>query len=179
MTDIVERLRDPNGGLSYARLYEAADEIERWKATAQAHNDSLVARIEEVERLNDKINQDAWVKPKLVTLRAENEALRERVTEAENRQGLAEIEVERLSRGWDHGALYEKECKTLRAENERLKDLDQAWLNAEGKISDLEAENERLREALHEAYSLGRTDEARPADDPGSATYNERWKSKP
>jgi regulator of replication initiation timing len=79
MTDIIERVRghDWDGsGFSESLAEEAADEIERLRAIAQAHNDSLVARIEEVERLSHSIITD-----ERNPLRAENERLREALEE--------------------------------------------------------------------------------------------------
>jgi DNA repair exonuclease SbcCD ATPase subunit len=95
MTDIVERLREgishePDDVPRAERLMDdAADEIERLKAIAQAHNDSLVDRIAENERLREAYRErrDAHddLLPKIAALRAENERLREALA------GLLEI----------------------------------------------------------------------------------------
>jgi chromosome segregation ATPase len=193
MTDIVERVRghDWDGsGFSESLAEEAADEIERlgeqvahWKAIAQAHNDSLVARIEENERLKACLHDYENTYPEAKgSLRAENARLVK--------------EVERLG-------INEMDCKTLRAENERLgTDIALHESLAHGytdDIAELQRENERLREALepfaaHVQHITGLTyvvpriwmDKARAAlhveesaPSAESATYNERWKSKP
>jgi cell shape-determining protein MreC len=91
MTDIVERVRahDWDGsGFGESLAEEAADEIERLRAIAQAHNDSLVERIEENEALRDENEQHKRQREydneqmdryeeQITALRAENERLRE------------------------------------------------------------------------------------------------------
>jgi SMC interacting uncharacterized protein involved in chromosome segregation len=213
-------------------------EVEHWKAIAQAHNDSLVARIEENKKLTERLNNRPDWKHSL-DLQAENERLR-----AENGLLMAEnrTESERLKEACDgylaHAAglrdenakLLERirfadqefaaECAALRGENERLKDCnveletrrndaerERHTLRAENERltrccngdvererNELRAENERLREALekiavhhwceieieeiaHAALTAIHVEESAPSA--GSATYNERWKSKP
>jgi chromosome segregation ATPase len=201
MTDIVERVRghDWDGsGFSESLAEEAADEIERlgeqvahWKAIAQAHNDSLVERIAENERLKACLHDYENTYPEAKgSLRAENARLVK--------------EVERLG-------INEMDCKTLRAENERLgTDIALHESLAHGytdDIAELQRENERLREALRwiaetpmkwakpqndiywanmaaalamkasDALTAIHVEESAPSAE--SATYNERWKSKP
>jgi hypothetical protein len=83
MTDIVERLRghDWDGsGFSESLAEEAADEIERLRAIAQAHNDSLVERIAENERLAEQVadydEQITSLYLERARLEAENERLK-------------------------------------------------------------------------------------------------------
>jgi hypothetical protein len=55
-------------------------EVDHWKAIAQAHNDSLVARIAEVERLKAETFD-------IILLRAENEKLREALQQYADLEG--------------------------------------------------------------------------------------------
>jgi DNA repair exonuclease SbcCD ATPase subunit len=214
MTDIVERVRghDWDGsGFSESLAEEAADEIERlgeqvahWKAIAQAHNDSLVARIEENERLKQAC--DGYLEH-AAGLRAENERLKACLHDYENTypeaKGSLRAENARLVKEVERLGINEMDCKTLRAENERLgTDIALHESLAHGytdDIAELQRENERLREALepfaaHVQHITGLTyvvpriwmDKARAAlhveesaPSAESATYNERWKSKP
>jgi regulator of replication initiation timing len=102
-------------------------EVERWKALGQAHNDSLVERIAEVERLKTRLSLGVEFEN---GLRADNERLRE---------ALERIEAQACS----------SSCRLIA----------RAALRSKG-----EWENESLR--IRD-------------EPPGSATYNERWKSKP
>jgi hypothetical protein len=71
-------------------------ELDHWKAIAQAHNDSLVERIAENERLNTELNHeqmDSMTGRQMVgELRAENERLREaleKIADCDDRDFLA------------------------------------------------------------------------------------------
>jgi hypothetical protein len=168
-TDIVERLRghDWDGsGFSESLAEEAADEIERlgeqvahWKAIAQAHNDSLVARIEEQggevmvdgdstpwpHKSNDPETWSHW------SLAEEVKSLRAQV----ERLGINEMDCKTLraeNELWKQRALTADEITAkFRAENERWNDLAQHNREA---ADHLEAENERLREALEKSVTL-------------------------
>jgi hypothetical protein len=100
----------------------------------RAENEQYRARLGEMP-VSDEASEG------IVALRAENEALRERVTEAENRQGLAEIENTRL-----------REALEKIAEQSRV-EKSHDW--------------------------IAQTARAALQDGPGTATYNQRWKSKP
>jgi hypothetical protein len=61
-------------------------EVEHWKAIAQAHNDSLVARIEENKKLTERLNNRPDWKHSL-DLQAENERLREALQQYADMEG--------------------------------------------------------------------------------------------
>jgi lysyl-tRNA synthetase class I len=123
------------------RVFAAARASIEWKAIAQTHNDSLVARIEENERLKQACDG------------------------------------------------YLEHAAGLRAENERLNARAE---KAEAYMDQFAAESNRLREALESVRNMPftnpdelrsiaraalRVEESAPSAE--SATYNERWKSKP
>jgi chromosome segregation ATPase len=143
MTDIAERLR--------GRIAELESELAECCEREANNANKFVGMLEERD-----------------TIRAENEALRERVTEAENRQGLAEIEVEQLG----------QDCLVLRYDNVTLRAENTELFITVGKL------REALRaidEAIEDGNDIAVRLIARAAlqDGPGSATYNQRWKSKP
>jgi hypothetical protein len=131
-----------------AALVEAVEEVTiDWKAIAQAHNDSLVERIEENRVLRDRDGE----------LRAENE------------------KAERIA------ALLAERIKDYRAENERLREslrIADISINPpdRGGIS-LAIWNARLAGATSAIRAALRVEESALSAE--SATYNERWKSKP
>jgi regulator of replication initiation timing len=122
-------------------------EVEHWKAIAQAHNDSLVARIEENERLKQAC--DGYLEH-AAGLRAENERLKACLHDYENTYPEAKdtlrVEVEH----WK--AIAQAHNDSLVARIEENKKLTERLNNRpDWKHSlDLQAENERLREALQQ-----------------------------
>jgi hypothetical protein len=159
-----------------------------WKAIAQAHNDSLVARIEENKRLRSKVKQ--------LTELLDNQLSTpcEQIQHQEEIAGLR-AEVERLSNELNieqmDSMTGRQMVSELRAENERLRGMHPDKLRSyiSSREATLRAENKRLREALEKAdeglnflhlydrAALNRVEESALSAE--SATYNERWKSKP
>jgi hypothetical protein len=124
-----------------AALVEAVEEVTiDWKAIAQAHNDSLVERIEENRVLRDRDGE----------LRAENE------------------KAERIA------AVLAERIKDYRAENERLRECLGFFASV---IKSGEQWSGSCEREYRAALTGIRVEES--ALSAGSATYNERWKSKP
>jgi regulator of replication initiation timing len=141
--------------------------VDYWKAIAQAHNDSLVARIAEVERLKGS-EEAAWANS--VSLRAENERL------------------QRLLDTATDNSCYRNTIDRLQAENERLREALQHLANRKGYAGNIARAALRVEESALSA-EFGEQSKSREltADEQkgmeealrGSGTYNERWKSKP
>lgn len=79
------------------------------------------------------------------------------VTPADVEKVLAfkDAEIERLRSLYNASVEdFEKELGKLIEENERLRDLDQAWLNAEGEIERLREENDRLKKQYRRSFNV-------------------------
>jgi hypothetical protein len=171
MTDLVERLRMTG----CEGCLDAADEIERLRAIAQAHNDSLVARIAENAKLKERIRfADQDCAAECASLRAEVERLTKECEEQARLNGMG----------------GEREL-ALRAENERLREalreMDAEYLKLRLFLLKLAAYEDsyspmQLQEIALDLLGVETEKQARAAlqseDGPGTATYNERWKSK-
>jgi DNA-binding FadR family transcriptional regulator len=158
-------------------------EVDHWKAIAQAHNDSLVERIAEV---NHWMDETVKKHNEGMAIRAENERLKACLHDYENTYPEAKDTLRAEVDHWKAIAQAHNDSLVARiAEVERLK--------AETfDIILLRAENEKLREALQQYADLEgppffgtpylaraalRVEESALSAE--SATYNERWKSKP
>jgi hypothetical protein len=150
MTDLVERLRMTG----CEGCLDAADEIERLRAIAQAHNDSLVARIAENAKLKERIRfADQDCAAECASLRAEVERLTKECEEQARLNGMG----------------GEREL-ALRAENERLREA----LEKIVKHGDVGWTHDIARAALKSENNTKIPD----YNTKGTTTYNERWKSK-
>jgi chromosome segregation ATPase len=116
-----------------AASVDLRSEVERWKAIAQAHNDSLVERIAENERLAEQVAD-----------------YDEQITSLYLERARLEAENERLKQACDG---YLEHAAGLRVENERLTVRAE---KAEAYMDQFAAESNRLREALKEIMILDR-----------------------
>jgi hypothetical protein len=167
-----EKLRAENGLL----MAENRTESERLKEACDGYLAHAAGLRDENAKLLERIRfADQEFAAECAALRGENERLKDCNVELETRRNDAE-----------------RERHTLRAENERLTRCCNG--DVERERNELRAENERLREALekiavhhwceieieeiaHAALTAIHVEESAPSA--GSATYNERWKSKP
>jgi chromosome segregation ATPase len=187
MTDEVEteadplKKLDPNEywGGSFERETAGDAEVDAYIRKLEAENTELFAKLGEARAENE------WLKngddmQRLSRMLAECEAENERL-----KQKLASSD----KHDTDGRRVLYSQLQECIAESERLKEAGDRiyddWEKVSDRLAKAGAENLRLREALEKIvntrHGLDDKDIARAAlqDGPGSATYNQRWKSKP
>jgi chromosome segregation ATPase len=141
-------------------------EAERWKAIAQAHNDSLVERIAEV---NHWMDETVKKHNEGMAIRAENERLKD-----ENAGFIAPLQAEneRFREALEDIADKYGDVASAEIARAALQPID-----LQNKLDKIEKDDpERHRRIVERSAALRVGKSALSAE---SATYNERWKSKP